>query len=288
MNSKKVKGSASVQNLEGSKHIRLQGSKKRSAIYVNRADAGALTFCFEKIPKTLINEFTLEEQEGTFDFPGQLHLELIVGFLKEKCSEIQAQRLMMRIRRQKRIRKRSEERMRITYRHIRILYQDHQETMAEIASFFKLSRKTVSKILKSYKNLTIGDPELDKKEINRTKSHKKYLIEADIIDFIRDVAKSPNFDRSVTGKDIIGILHNKFGQDRRFKLSTVYKWIHQAGLRRKKVRIDVYSKKNTPEFNDDQKTHLAKLAFAIYAQKLIVYLDETYVSNQMCPSKLWS
>ena len=119
------------------------------------------------------------------------------------------------------------------------------DSMEDIAKQLRMSLKTIRKIIRSYKNVRVGDLEIDAQVINRSKSHSKYSNENSIVNFIREYASSPTFDRTFTCKKLIKVLNSKFGPKQSFKKSTTYKLIHAAGLRRKKMNFNFYPKSST-------------------------------------------
>ena len=146
--------------------------------------------------------------------------------------------------RAKRIKKKQELRPLIRKWQVRLMYS-YGDSMEDIAKQLRMSLKTIRKIIRSYKNVRVGDLEIDAQVINRSKSHSKYSNENSIVNFIREYASSPTFDRTFTCKKLIKVLNSKFGPKQSFKKSTTYKLIHAAGLRRKKMNFNFYPKSST-------------------------------------------
>lgn len=283
---RKNNGSISIQQDGLWTLIRCQGNKKRSAIFINSASPSDENPVFAKLPKLLIYEFELPPENGSFNAPLTDEKQAIVSFFDNVCAPASAAGVLPNQLAHTKIKKAREKKPVIRKGQIRLMYF-YGDTMEEIAKQLSMSRKTISKIVNSYKNLKLGDPAIDAEVINRTKSYKKHQNGESIIKFIREYASRPTFDRTTTCSELITVLHRQFGEDNNFKRSTVYKYIHAAGLTRKRVKFNVYAKKQNYAFSDQQKDHLWKLSNAMRQKKILVYVDETYVSNQLYPTKMW-
>jgi len=285
--SKENQGSIRVKLADGLKRITCQGSKKRTGIYVN-SETGESDFPkFEKIPRMLLSEFELGHHEGSFEDPTNTEKQVIFGDMNSRHQSRRQVLLRTTGRQSKQIYKQEVSKPVLRYKQIRLMIHKYGDTIKGVAELLKMSTKTIRKILMKYKDPQNRHEELDEQIIVRSKSHKKYPKEEEYIKFIQEVARNPSFDRLNSVSFIINKMHGKFGAEKNFKRTTVYSWMKKAGLKYRKAKYNIRPNKNEFLLNQAQQFHLWKMSKAIFEKKMLIFLDETYVSNQTLPTKLW-
>lgn len=285
---KEAKSSYHVQRLDsGRVRISCQGRKCRGAIHFCAGYDEFDQVIFERVPQGIIDQFNLERTEGSFLRPDNQELLQAVENLNRIFQETES--LVYPIRK-KRIRKESvkaEPKHIITYAHIRKLYYNIGLTMTDIAEHFRMSRVTIRKILNEYKKRNINVSTLDQTVIKRSKSFRKYENEDEIVSYIRTLSERKDFQGVVSTRMMIDILRAHFGESYSFKRSKVAQIMKKAGLAFKRVKVDIVKDRANASLNNEQKTHLLKLVYALSSEKLLVFLDETYVSRQLVPKRIW-
>lgn len=267
--------------------IKCQGSKRRSPILLNVSQQYEAFPVFESIPKQLVAEFPMPATYGSFNMPSNEAIESICSFFKNRLWIDNRRASHICEERRRKIKKQKAPEIPLYNKQIRLLFSTYYQSVYSIAQHLKMSRKTIKTILSKYKDLTFGDPELDATPVYRRRVQNKYSNEGDIVEYIKNMAIDPTFNRSSTVKDIIEALKQRFGYHMDFKKSKTYSLMAKAGLRYRRVKTDIQAKKDGIALNEAQKVHLLKLANAIYEKKLIVYIDETYVNNLLLPTKMW-
>jgi hypothetical protein len=282
----KNKSSYIVNQIDEGWKIICQGGKQRSAIYHNENYTEDIICDFVPEARRILYEFNLALTFEQFPFPSIEQLNTSVEYLDNICS-LNKNRLALSVERTKKIKKPEHIGHTITYRHIRIHFQKYCWSKAAIADHFKLGHRTITKIINAYKSKDISEHQLDSTIINRSKSHRKYANESRLIDFLRNLSGDTNFNRATNVYEIIQKLHINFGSELNLKRSKVYALMEKAGWRRKKVKLNVIPNPKNHDLSLDQRIHMFKLLFSLSNNDFLVFLDETYVHNQMFPSRLW-
>jgi hypothetical protein len=87
---------------------------------------------------------------------------------------------------------------------------------------------------------------------------------------------------------MIEMLVAKFGNAYELRRSNVAEIMKQADLSFKRVKLELVKHSKSEGLNEDQKIHLLKLVHSLAYKKLLIFLDETYVSKQMVPKRIWA
>lgn len=284
---KDSKSSYQLVHTDDAVQIRCQGRKPRSAIYfgVGYDDLGLAVF--EKLPKRILDQFELLKVYGALVSPTPEELSGCAFAIQETC---QSARFLTETSRKRRIRKKkepSEARDVINYGHIRALFFKHRFSIKFIAEHFKMSRVTVRRIIRQYQVVGANIELLNATIINRSKGKRKYHDETSIVNYMKELAEPREFKGIVNVNGMIKLLKEKFGNDYDFKRTKVANMMKQAGLKFKKVKVDIAKNANSVGLCDEQKIHLAKLVRAIATNELLIFVDETYVTRQLIPKRLW-
>lgn len=268
--------------------VSCQGRKCRTAIYFGVGfDENGLGV-FEKAPQGILDVFELEAPQGSLPMPTSEQIADSYRALEESCLKLRKPQSTARSRRVHQEKQSEEPKHVIRYAQIRKLYSQIGLSMSDIADHFKMSRVTIRKILKSYEIPGSNVAELDNTIINRSKSNRKYSNESEIINFMKTTLQQRDFKGVVSVRFMIDMLKNRFGASCDFRRSKVAEMMKKAGLKYKNVKLELVKHADSEGLNEEQKIHLAKLVGALTSNKLLIFLDETYVSKQMIPKRIWA
>lgn len=286
---KQFKSTYHIKHLPGGIcQISCRGRKSRSAIHFGVGFNEDGKGVFEKAPKGIIDNFEIGPIEGSFALPTNEELIHSNQVLEDIYHSIRSNQPVSRTRRIIKAKASEEAKHTIRYSHIRKLYCQIGLSMADIADHFKMSRVTIRKILNEYKKKGVDAEKLDNTTINRSKSNRKYSNELEIIHFMKSISERKDFRGIISVSFMIEILKAHFGPLYDFRRSKVAEMMKRAGLGFKSVKLELVKSLKSEGLNEHQKVHLCKLVHALASNKLLIFLDETYVSRQMVPKRIWA
>lgn len=123
--------------------------------------------------------------------------------------------------------------------------------------------------------------------IKRSKSNPKYQNEDEIVNYMRSISEQRDFQGIVSTRMMIQMLQARFGADYDFKRSKVSQLMKKAEFVFKRVKAELVKDRATEGLTDGQKVHLLKLVYALSSKKMLIFIDETYVSKQLVPKRVW-
>ena len=238
MQVKQEKFSYKFLNREGREVLLCQGQKPRSAIFFDQNGVNDSGPNYAKCEKRLVEEFELPPKTGTFEVPESPEIPILIDYFKRICWLKDSRWKKLALRRTKKTKTKDEHEIIVYNRQIRLLHVKYHETNYAIAKQVKISRKKVHGILKQYSNLSEGDPVIDAIPVQRRRNQHKYANEKMIIEYIKNFASHPGFDRSITVREMAQSLEAHFAPAT-FKLTKTSALMQQAGLRFKRVKINV-------------------------------------------------
>lgn len=284
---KKSKSSYTVIEKGDRKLIKCQGRKSRSSIYFadNSLDSNRTIFLKQKA--SIFDEFELVDVEGEFQSPTREELGDHLGFLKNTCLVENNRGSLLAQKKIKKVRYYAKQKNLFTYGKLRLHAEKYKWSKKEISEHFGMSRVTVRKILKEYDVPNVNKDELDSKVINRSKGKKKYSDENKIVEYINSLFEYPDTLKDMTIKKMAKLLTNHFGLEYAFKQTKTEELMKKAGFRYKRVKVELVKNNEINGLSAEQKVHLPKLVHALATNLLLIFVDETYVTKQLVPKRIW-
>lgn len=283
--SPKNPGWYTVKIEENKKMVECESKAKRSSIFLCTDKTPKGNSIFTPLPKPALNYFEIEKNNTQLDQPSADQEETILLYFKRQCWTESGR--FRRICKRRPTRKPKPKKQPPMYKHIWLAYDQHSFSYKMLEESYGITARTAKKVIEAYRSNQIPHEVLDAKQLPRCGRKGKYLDENPIMEFIKKYVSENSLKTGCTIKGMTAVLNSEFHNIGDFKESKVHQLMIKAGVRYKKTKIKLIPRRNQKELAKAQFLHIKALSNAICSNKLIIFIDETYVNSHLIPKNLW-
>lgn len=282
---KKNPGWFRVEKQEGIKRITCQSKSQKSPIFFSNDQTPEGNAIFAALQKPFENFFEILHDESSLKQPSKEQEETILLYFKQKCWTENG-----RFRRISKLRSTRKPKAQTTppmYKYIWLAYSKYNFSYKMLQQAYKITARTVKTVVEAYNSNKIPHEVLDQQQVPRCGRKRKYSEESKIVDFVKAQADTELFKKGCTIKKMTQILNAEFPTVGEFKESKVHQLMRTAGIRYRRVKLKLVPRKNQNNLIESQYQHTKALSKLIYENKLIIFVDETYVNSHLIPKKMF-
>lgn len=281
----KKSGTYVLKNVPNGKKALICCEKVRSAIFINVADDHSDFPNFRRLPKKIMDEHIIEDENRKFPKTttndDETSLKELQSFVLKTGADYH--------RRKKRIRKIKSEppENHHKYKNVWKAFNTPSWTINRICKEFKIGSRKANRIVMAYKNGNIPHEHLDNIDLKNKKAKMTYVNEKSYIEFIKNKLVTGAFDKGVTIVSLTNLLNETFKNLQIFKRGKVHELMKKAGMVYRRVKVKIVPVKQRPELQEEKSNYVSLLVNLLFHDFHIVFLDETYVSNILLPTRAW-